>query len=186
MNTKKSFSLFLCIVSIVLFTSCDKIKEVSVSRQKSVKIEVETVVNEGGTSSSPSLRASEDNTFSGNVNINLSDILGSSDFDLSEISAVSVVNVSLKTSCAEKGDYYIKNIQLNSTGTSASISSIALGESVSNNSSINSFFQTVLTNLINGKTVPISVSGATNLNPPGTKIVYTFEIDAKWSVRVFD
>ena len=183
METRKLFSIFLCITSIVLFTSCDKLKDVAVSRQKSVKIEVETVVNDGvATFSSSSLRSSEDNTFSGSANINLSEILSLSGFDLSEISAVSVTNVNIKTFCTKEGDYYAENIQLNSTGASTTINRVVLGESVSGNSEINSFIQTVLTNLIKGNTVPISISGTTNLNPSGTKIVYTFEIDAKWSI----
>jgi len=183
MKIEKLFPVVLFVASTVLFPSCDKLKDISVSKQKSVKIEVETVVNDGGTTfSSLSLRSSEDNTFSGSANINLSEILSLSGFDLSEISAVSVTNVNIKTFCTKEGDYYAENIQLKSTGASTTINRVVLGESVSGNSEINSFLQTVLTNLINGNTVPISISGTTNLNPPGTKIVYTFEIDAKWSI----
>ena len=177
MKTKKLFSVFLCAISIVLFASCDKIKKSSITSQKSIKIEVETEVKAGVVTYS-FLRAGEVNTFTGTANVRLSnfDELGGLD-----ISSVTVINVTVETACTETGDYYAEDIRFESTGTSAIVDRIVIGESLSNNSDVNLFIQTVLNNLINGNTVPITISGKTNLNPPGEKIIYTLKIDAKWT-----
>jgi len=184
MKTKKLFPAFLCTMSIALFASCDKLKDASVSEQKSIKIEVETEVKEGVVTYSL-LRTGEVNIFSGTANVSLSDLPELKGFDLSALSSVTVTNVTVGTSCTEKGDYYAENIQLQSTGASATVSSVVIGESVSNNSEVNTFVQTVLTNLVKGNTVPISISGTTNLKPSGKKIIYTLNIDAKWTSDIF-
>ena len=186
MQTKKLFPLLLCTMSMVLlFSSCDKVKTGTVSTRKSIKINVETVVSEGaGARASLSLRAGEENTFSGSVNVNLSEIPELDGFDLAALSAATVRNVVVGTSCAEPGDFYVENIQMQTTGASATVNRITVGETISNNSDINALVQTLLTNLLSGNTFPISISGTTNVNPPGKIIVYVLDIDVNWTSEI--
>ena len=183
MKTKKIFPLFLLAMSMVLlFSSCEKLKTGTVTERKSIKINVETVVNEGAaTYASISLRAGEVNTFSGSANVRLSEIPELSGFDLSSLSSVTVRNVAVGTSCTEPGDFYVENINIQTTGASTSINRIVVGETVSNNNDVNTMVQTFLNNLLGGNAVPISISGTTNVNPPGKIIVYVLDIDASWT-----
>jgi len=178
MKTKQLFPLFLCAISMVLFfSSCDK---GTVSERKSIKITVNTTVLEVAARNSL-LRAGDVNAFSGTANVKLSDIPELSGFDLSSLSSVTVRNVAVGTSCSEPGDFYVENINLQTTGASTTVNRVVVGESVSNNSGVNTFVQTLLNNLISGNTVPISISGNTNVNPPGKIIVYVLDIDASWT-----
>ena len=183
MKTKKIFPLLLCSMSMVLlFSSCEKLKTGTVTERKSIKINVETVVNEGAaTYASISLRAGEVNTFSGSANVRLSEIPELSGFDLSSLSSVTVRNVAVGTSCTEPGDFHVENINIQTTGASATVDRITVGETVSNKNDINSLVQTLLTNLLSGNTFPISISGTTNVNPTGKIIVYVLDIDASWT-----
>jgi len=184
MKTKKLFPLFFCMMSMVLLlSSCDKIEKGSITERKSIKIEVETVVKEN-IATYAVLRAGEVNTFSGTANVKLSEINELSGFDLSALTSVTVRNVVIGTSCTEPGDFYVENINLQTTGASASVNRVVIGESVNNNSGVNEFAQTLLTNLISGSTVPISISGTTNVNPVGKIIVYVLDIDASWTTAL--
>ena len=159
MNTKQLLSLLLCSMSMVLFlSSCNKIKDISVSERKSIKIKVETEVKNGAVTYSL-LRAGEINTFSGSANINLSEMPELNGFDLSDLKSVTVKNVVIGTSCTEAGDFYVENINIQTTGASATVNRIVVGESVSNNNDVNTLIQTLLTNLLNGNAVSISISG---------------------------
>ena len=181
MTTKKLFPLFLCAMSMVLlFSSCNKLKEGTITSRKSIKITVNTEVK-GGVSTNAMTRAGEVNTFSGSVNVSLSEIPELSGFDLSSLSSATVRNVVIGTSCTEPGDFYVENISFQTTGASATINRITVGETVSNNNDINTLVQTLLTNLISGSTVPISIAGTTNVDPPGKIIVYVLDIDATWT-----
>ena len=174
MTTKKIFPLLLCAMSMVLlFSSCDKGK---ITSRKSIKITVNTEVK-GGVSTNAMTRAGEVNTFSGSVNVSLSEIQELGDLDLSSLSAVTVKNVVIGTSCTEPGDFYVENVSFQTTGASVTINRITVGETVSNNNDINTLMQTLLTNLVNGNTFPISISGTTNVDPPGKIIVYVLDIE---------
>ena len=180
MTTKQLFPVLLCAMSIVLFASCDKVKNASVTSRKAIKIEVKTEVK-GGVTTSSLLRAGEVNTFSGTANVSLSEIPELSSFDLSAISSATVRNVVIGTSCAEAGEFYVEDILLQTTGASTTVGRVVVGETVSNNEGVNAFVQTLLTNLISGGSFPISISGTTNVNPPGKIIVYVLDIDASWT-----
>jgi len=182
MKTKKLFPLFLIMMSMtLLFSSCDKLKEVTIKERKSIKINVETVVKEGAaTYASLSLRAGEVNTFSGTANVRLSDIPELNSFDLSNLSSGSIRNITIVTACTEPGDFYVENINLQTTGASAIVNRVVIGETVSNNNDVNTFAQALITNLISGNVVPITISGTTNVNPPGKIITYIMNLDVDW------
>jgi len=178
MKTKKLFPILLCAISMAfLFSSCDK---GTVSERKSIKININTEVKEVVATYSL-LRAGEINTFSGTANVSLSNIPELSGFDLDALSAVTVRSVTIGTSCAEPGDFYVENILLQTTGASASVNRVVVGESVTSNDEVNAFIQTLLTNLVSGNSFPISISGTTNVNPPGKIIVFVLDIDANWT-----
>jgi hypothetical protein len=178
MKTKQLFPLLLCVMSMVLFfSSCEK---GTISERKSIKITVNTEVNAGAATYSQ-LSASEVNTFSGSANVRLSDIPELNGFDLSTLSSATVRNVTVGTSCTEPGNFYVENINLQTTGASTTVSRIVVGESVSNNDGVNTFVQTLINNLLSGNSVSISISGTTNVNPPGKIIVYVLDIDANWT-----
>ena len=185
MKTKKLSPAFLFAMSIVLFASCNKIKEISITEQKSIKLDVETEVKANAATYS-SLRAGEMSAFSGTANFSLSEMPELKGFNLSSLSAATLANVTIETSCTEEGDYYAENVLIQTTGASATISNIVIGESITGNSEVNALIQTLLTNLVSGKTMPVSISGTTNLNNPGKKIIYKLNIDAKWTLKPFD
>jgi len=181
MNTKKlSLLLWGTMSMVILFSSCDKLKEGTITDRKAIKITVETVV-EGSPATYASLHAGEVNTFSGTAYVRLSDIPELSGFNLSGLSSGTVKNVTIVTSCPESGDFYAENVSIQTTGASTTINRIVIGETVTNNNDVNTLLQTLITNLISGSTVPISISGTTNVNPPGKIISYILDIDVNWT-----
>ena len=165
---------------VLLLPSCDKLKTGTVTERKSIKITVDTEVKES-TATYAFTRAGEVNTFSGTANVSLSEIPELSSFDLSSLSAATIRNVTVVTSCTEPGDFYVENISMQTTGASATVNRITIGETVSNNNDINALVQALLTNLVSGSTVPISISGTTNVNPPGKLITYILDLDVNWT-----
>ena len=179
MKARKVFPVFLFAMSIVLLMSCGNNKATT-TVHKTIKIDIETEV-ESGAVAYASLETDDLYSFSGSKTVNMSEIKELADFD---VTGVTVTNVTIGTSCSKEGSYYIENLLLESTGVSATVNGVTIGETISSNSTVNTLVQTVLETLIKNKSVLVSTSGKTNLNPPGEKIIYTLTIDAKWASEV--
>jgi hypothetical protein len=167
MKTKKALSFATSMVLFLLLGACDLLSDDEIT----FDIDIEVTVVE---SSSSSGDESGIRFFRGSKNVQLSEIK-----ELKGVKKMNITNAMCSPSIKKGRDYYAVLLRVESGGVSVDLPNDAYlsdGDKSATNELV-TFMEPVVENLINNKSVSISVLGITNILTVGEKFTITLTVE---------